>query len=116
MPAATCAMKTRCSQTRAVQLQIVELRSPQALEAVLDELKHGGAQALLASDTGGGLFFTQRNRIAELALAQRLPTMFANTENVEAGGLMSYSPSAVVNYRRAAAFIDKIVRGTKAGD
>jgi len=116
MNRASVANAREAAQTRAVQLQIVELRSPQALEAVFDELKRGGAQALLASDTGGGLFFTQRNRIAELALAQRLPTMFANTENVEAGGLMSYSPSAVVNYRRAAAFIDKIVRGTKAGD
>jgi len=71
---------------------------------------------LLVADTGGGTFFTQRTHLAELALDHRLPTIFANTENVEAGGLMSYSASSVAHYRRAAAFIDRILRGAKPAD
>ena len=104
------------AQKRAVTLQIVEVGAAQDLDAAFAKLKKSGAQALLVSDTGGGIFFTQRDRIAELALAQRLPSIFANTENVEAGALMSYSHGSVANYRRAGAFIDKILRGAKAGD
>ena len=73
-----------------------------------------GAQALLV--TSDGLFFTQRAQLAEFALAQRLPTMFATTEYVEAGGLLAYSPSSTGNFRRAALFIDKILRGASPGD
>jgi putative ABC transport system substrate-binding protein len=104
------------AQKRAVALQIVELRAPQDLEAAFVALKDGRAQGLLVGYVGGGWFFTQRERLAQLALAQRLPAIFPTTENVEAGGLISYSPDSVANYRRAAAFIDRILRGTKPGD
>ena len=103
-------------KTRGLTLQVVELHGSGELEAAFATLKRGGTEALLVSDMGGGIFFTQRVQLADLALAQRLPAIFANTENVEAGGLMSYSPSSAENYRRAAGFIDKILRGTKAGD
>ena len=106
----------QAAQTRGLTLQVVELHTSAELEAAFASLKRGGAEALLVSDIGGGVFFTQRVQLADLALAQRLPAIFANTENVEAGGLMSYSPSSAENYRRAAGFIDKILRGTKAGD
>ncbi|TMH69021.1 MAG: hypothetical protein E6H48_03560 [Betaproteobacteria bacterium] len=106
----------QAAQARGLTLQVVELRTSAELEAAFATLKLGGAEALLVSDIGGGVFFTQRAQLADLALAQRLPAIFANTENVEAGGLMSYSPSSAENYRRAAGFIDKILRGTKAGD
>jgi putative ABC transport system substrate-binding protein len=104
------------AQKRAIALQIVELRAPQDLDTAFVALKEGRAQGLLVSYVGGGWFFTQRERLAQLALTQRLPAIFANTENVEAGGLMSYSPDSIANYRRAAAFIDRILRGTKPGD
>src|SRR5262249_28798522 len=54
--------------------------------------------------------------LAELALKHRLPTMFGNRDNVVAGGLMSYGPDYVDLYRRAATYIDKILKGTKPGD
>ena len=95
-------------------LQIVELHTSAELEAAFAALKRGRAEALLVAFDG--MFFTQRAQIAELALAQRLPAMFANTEHVEAGGLLSYSPSSTENYRRAAIFIDKILRGMNPGD
>jgi len=101
-------------RARGLALQVVEVKDGSELEAAFAALKREQAQALLV--TGDGLFFTQRAQLAEFALAQRLPTMFANTENVEAGGLLAYSPSSADNYRRAAVFIDKILRGAKPGD
>jgi putative tryptophan/tyrosine transport system substrate-binding protein len=57
-----------------------------------------------------------RIRINELALAERLPTMHGFREYVEAGGLMSYGPNTAELFRRAADYVDKILRGTKPGD
>jgi len=62
------------------------------------------------------VFFGQRWRIAELALANRLPTMFALREYAEAGGLMSYGENIADFFRRAASFVDKIIKGAKPGD
>jgi putative ABC transport system substrate-binding protein len=106
----------QAAQARGVALQVVEVQPGSELEAAFATLKRVRADALLVADTGGGTFFTQRARLAHLALDQHLPTIFANTENVEAGGLMSYSPSSVAHYRRAAAFIDRILRGAKPAD
>lgn len=106
----------QAAQAQSVALQLVELRSPDDLVGAFADLKAKGVDALLVADTGGGVFFTQRAQLAGLALTQRLPAIYANTEIVEAGGLMSYSASAVAHYRRAAAFVDKILRGAKAGD
>jgi putative ABC transport system substrate-binding protein len=55
-------------------------------------------------------------RLAELALKHRLPTMFVVRDNVEAGGLMSYGPDLLDHTRRAAIYIDKILKGTKPAD
>ena len=52
-------------------------------------------------------------RLAELALKYRLPSMFGSRDNVEAGGLMSYSPNPFDLIRRAATYIDKILKGAK---
>jgi ABC-type uncharacterized transport system substrate-binding protein len=59
---------------------------------------------------------THRIRINTLALAARLPTMHGSREGVEAGGLMSYGPNLPDLFRRAADFVDKVLRGAKAGD
>ena len=66
--------------------------------------------------TTDAVFFTQRERIAELALARRLPTMFSQREYVEAGGLMSYGENLSDFVRRAAVFVDKIFKGAKPAD
>lgn len=97
-------------------LLVADAATAAALESAFAEFKRGGAQAVLAADTGGGVFFTERKRLAELALAGRLPSMFANVETVESGGLMSYSPSSVENYRRGAVYVGRILRGAKPGD
>ena len=59
---------------------------------------------------------TNRVRINTLAQGARLPTMYGVREYVEAGGLVSYGPSMLNHYRRAADYVDKILRGTKPGD
>jgi putative tryptophan/tyrosine transport system substrate-binding protein len=73
-----------------------------------------GARALVVLPDS---FFTNnRGHIAELALIQRLPSIFAQREYVEAGGLMSYGESFREFLRRAATFVEKIFRGSKASD
>ena len=62
------------------------------------------------------LVVTNRLRISTFALAARLPTIYGQRENVEAGGLMSYGPNFVDLHRRAADYVDKILRGTKPAD
>jgi len=61
-------------------------------------------------------FAAYRARIAELAANARLPTIYFNRESVVAGGLLSYGPDLVGNYRRAAVFVDKILKGAKPGE
>ena len=68
---------------------------------------------LFRSDT---FFLTQARRIAELAAKIRLPTMFSNRELVEAGGLMSYGQNRVEQFRHAATYVDKILKGAKPRD
>jgi putative ABC transport system substrate-binding protein len=59
---------------------------------------------------------TNRTRINILAVGARLPTMHGVREYVEAGGLMSYGPNLPDQFRRAADYVDKILRGAKPGD
>ena len=59
---------------------------------------------------------TNRARIHTLAMGMRLPTMYASRDYVEAGGLMSYGPNYPNLFRRAAEYVDKILRGAKPGD
>jgi len=68
---------------------------------------------LILQDT---MFLNERKRIALFAMAERLPTMFGFRESVEDGGLMSYGTNLRESWRRTASFVDKILKGTKAGD
>src|SRR5436190_1906545 len=65
---------------------------------------------------GDPLLSTHRIRVNTLALGARLPTMHASREYTEVAGLMSYGPSFPELFRRAAGYVDKILRGTKPGD
>ena len=62
------------------------------------------------------LFFRDRARLAEFALRQRMPSVFASRELVDAGGLLSYGPSLAGMFRRAAEYVDRIARGAKPAD
>jgi putative ABC transport system substrate-binding protein len=65
---------------------------------------------------GSPMFFRARARLVELAAQYRLPAVYLEREFVQAGGLMSYGPDYVEMFRRAATYVDKIVKGTKPGD
>jgi putative ABC transport system substrate-binding protein len=97
-----------------VQLKIVEARAPTELETAFSTMRADRAAAVLV--VGGAGFYLNRTQIVDLALRNRLPSVFQNREFVEAGGLLSYAPSTVANYRRAAFFVDKILQGTKPAD
>ena len=90
-----------------------EIRHAEEVAPLFEALK-GRADALyVASDP---LVNTNRIRISTLALGARLPTMHGVRDYVEAGGLMSYGPSIVDQYRRAADYVDKILRGAKPAE
>jgi putative ABC transport system substrate-binding protein len=92
----------------------IEVRSPDNLEVAFRTAKLAGADAVvLISDS---LFFAERTRMAELALQHRLPSIAEGKEFVKAGALMSYSPDLSALARRAAVFVDRILKGAKPGD
>jgi putative ABC transport system substrate-binding protein len=97
-----------------VQLQILELRDPNELESAFAAMSRERAGAL---DVLPGLMITGYMRqIVDLAAKSRLPAIFPDERSVEFGGLMSYGPSLTELYRRAAIYVDKILKGTKPAD
>ena len=91
----------------------LEIRRAEDIAPAFEALK-GRAEALYV--VGDALVMTHRVRINTLALAARLPTSFNYREYVEAGGLMSYGANLSDLFRRAADYVDKILRGAKPGD
>jgi len=97
-----------------VELQPVEVRAAEAFEEAVRAVVGQGTQALIV--VPALLFTEQRHRLAELAVQHRLPTMWYRREQVEAGGLMSYGTNFLDMYRRAATYVDKILKGAKPAD
>ena len=91
----------------------VEIRRAEDIAPAFEALK-SRAQALYV--VGDALVMTHRVRINTLALAARLPTIYSFREYVEGGGLMSYGPNLPNLFRRAADYVDKILRGAKPGE
>jgi ABC-type uncharacterized transport system substrate-binding protein len=91
----------------------LEIRRAEDIAPVF-EVHKGGAEALFVCQDL--LTLTNRTRITTLAFGARLPAMFASREYVEAGSLMSYGPNFLDLYRRAADYVDKILRGAKPSD
>jgi len=102
------------AQKLGVALQSFEVRGPEDFEAAFAGAARGSAQALLAFDDP--LTFTYKSRVTALAASSRLPVMYAYREFPDAGGLMSYGPSAIFLFRRAATYVDKILKGAKPAD
>jgi putative ABC transport system substrate-binding protein len=99
--------------TLGLEVVTSEIRRAADITPAFDALK-GRADALYVA--AGPLVTTNRIRINILALGARLPTMHGQGDNVEAGGLMSYGANFPDLYRRAADYVDKILRGTKPGE
>jgi putative ABC transport system substrate-binding protein len=92
----------------------IEARNPREIEDAFAAFAKERVPAVMVAVDA--VFFGQRWRIAELALANHLATMFALREYAEAGGLMSYGENIADFFRRAASFVDKIFKGAKPGD
>src|SRR5262249_2945911 len=97
-----------------IELVALQTRMPDDLHAAFDKLTRERVAMVLAFPDG--MFLNERKRIALLAMAARLPSMFALRQNVEDGGLMSYGIDLRESWRRTAAFVSKILKGAKPGD
>jgi putative ABC transport system substrate-binding protein len=97
-----------------VRLQTLEARNPQEIDTAFAAMTRERADALLIH--ADALFGNQRRQIAELATKGRLPSIFLVTEYAEAGGLMVFGPNLLDLERRAATYVDKILKGAKPGD
>ena len=102
------------AQRAGVKTLVAEASSPQEIENAFSMIARENADAVIV--VAASLFDLQKRQIAELALKYRIPSMFGNRANVEAGGLMSYGRRLTDNYRRAASYVDKILKGAKPGD
>jgi putative ABC transport system substrate-binding protein len=102
------------AQALAMELQKIELEGPKDIESAFQAATKERVGALLAQ--APAILLSHRTRVAELAVKNRLPVMYPREEFVEAGGLMHYAPSTSDLSRRAATFVDKILKGTKPAD
>ncbi len=102
------------AQALGVQLHRVEARGPDAFDSAFAAMTSAHAGALLV--LGDTMFREHRGRLAELAATSRLPTMHNSRPYVEAGGLLSYGVSLEDSWRRAATYVDKILKGAKPAD
>jgi ABC-type uncharacterized transport system substrate-binding protein len=97
-----------------LSLQIVKARSPDELEAAVAAAIMGRAAGLVVVQDA--MFLARRIQLAELAAKNRLPAIYGIEEHVQAGGLMAYAASRPEIFRRAATYVDKILRGAKPSD
>jgi len=97
-----------------LQLQVVEARGPADFDRAFSEPSAKGASALVVLNTP--VFDMERQRIVDLAAKNRLPTVYTIRSYVDGGGLMSYGPNVADLNRRAASYVDKILKGAKPAD
>jgi putative ABC transport system substrate-binding protein len=103
------------AQSLKIKLQYFKLkREPKALENAFEGAMREQVHAVVSGS--GATLFAWRKRIAELATEHRLPLVYSQKEYVEQGGLMSYGTSFPDLFRRAAVYVDKILKGTKPAD
>ena len=100
--------------TLGIQLQFVEARAPADIDKALSEIigGHPDAMTVLVS----GMLLGERRRLVEFAANYRLPAVYTFRELVDVGGLMSYGSSLADLFRRAASYVDKILKGTRPAD
>ena len=101
-------------QALGVRLQFVEVRGPDDFDRAFSDMTRARAGALTV--LGSAMFFNERRHLMDLAAKHRLPTVFPWRQGVDAGGLMSYGPNGPDLYRRAATYVDKILKGARPAD
>ena len=98
-----------------VELQSVELFRGEDLDRAFSTVTKGRAQALIVP-VGNPITVARRDKVANFAQRSRLPSIYGVREYVDAGGLMAYGPSTADLFRRAATYVDKILKGAKPAD
>jgi len=102
-------------RTLGVRLQFVEARRPADIDRAFSEMTRARAGALTVLG-GGTMLFAERRRLVDLAAKNRLPAVYPWKDFVDAGGLLSYGANFPDLYRRAATYVDKILKGAQPGD
>ena len=102
------------SEALAVKLQILETRDIDAFAGAFQAATRAGAAAVVLLPAP--VMSRNAGRIASLAMRSRLPTLFYSDDSVKAGGLISYGPSLIATYRRAAYYVDRILKGANPAD
>jgi putative tryptophan/tyrosine transport system substrate-binding protein len=101
------------ARTLGLQVESLEVRAPNELESGLESATRKRIGALIVPPPMAN---TYRGQIADLTARKRLPVMYQDSESVEAGGLMSYGANLPDLFRRAATYVDKVLKGTKPAD
>jgi putative tryptophan/tyrosine transport system substrate-binding protein len=102
------------ARTLGVAVKLVAVRNPDELDKAFEEVAGARPDGMIT--IGHGMLFNERKRIVDFALKNRMPGAFPEREFVEAGGLLAYGPDLAANFRRAAGYVDKILKGAKPGD
>ena len=97
-----------------LELQFFEVRGPQELDATFDAVAKARPGAVIS--IGHGMLLGNSKRIVEFTLKNKLPGVFPEREFAEAGGLMAYGPDIAAHFRRAAGYVDRILKGARPGD
>jgi putative ABC transport system substrate-binding protein len=98
-----------------VELQSVELSRPEDLDRAFSAVTKARAQAMIVP-VGNPVTVARRDQVASFAQRSRLPSIYGGREYVDEGGLMSYGPNLADLFRRAAIYVDKILKGAKPAD
>jgi ABC-type uncharacterized transport system substrate-binding protein len=102
------------SRSLGVQIQMLNVTKPEEIENAFASMVRGKADAVMVQTPA--MFVLNRARIVELAAKSRLPTIYPDSRFTDAGGLMSYGPNDAELYRRAAYFVDRILKGAKPAE
>jgi putative ABC transport system substrate-binding protein len=102
------------ARSLSLEIQIVNVKKPHEIENAFASMVTGKVDALIVLTQG--MFVQNRTRIVELPSKHRLPAIYHRNDFVKAGGLMSYGPDHTDLYRRAAIYVDKILKGAKPSD
>src|ERR1700730_3503345 len=97
-----------------MRLQFVEAQEPADFDRAFSDMTRRRADALTVMPTA--MFFNERRRLVDLAAMNRLPAVYPSRDSVDAGGLMAYGADLADSFRRAATYVDKILKGAKPGD
>jgi putative ABC transport system substrate-binding protein len=102
------------ARTLGIELHVMEVRSPGDLDPAFRAMRQKRVEAL--DVVGTGLMNSHRARVVNLAAGARLPTIYSNRDFVLDGGLMSYAADPVAQIRRAATYVDRILKGARPAD